>query len=163
MHVRVSPQPLPAAPLPSTASLALPCRGLWETPGPFPLIPQCLPAGVARMPPPEPWGLPMPTPPPLQQRRRKFPPTTGSVVLPGILGQLEQEGTPDPPGFTLPSCCLFPPVFKLSPGLSLLATAPNTNFSFFFFSPILFGRTKKLREGENNGERKIPAALFHRS
>lgn len=66
LHVRVSPEFLACCPPPqgpllpplsSQPSCSLQRKGLWETPGLFPPIPQCLPAGTACMPCPEP-GVP---------------------------------------------------------------------------------------------------------
>lgn len=101
LHVRVNPlSPLPSAPLPrallfshpsppplsSQPCCSLQRKGLWETPGLFPPIPQLLPAGAVCMPPPEPRGTPYPFPFPLLTKEKKeFQPPPGSVVLPRIL------------------------------------------------------------------------------
>lgn len=92
---------MPAAPLPGPSSLpqlssqpscSLQRKGLWETPGLFPPIPQCLPAGTACMPCPEPGGTPYPFPFPLLTKEKKeFQTTTrlcGLASYPKLCCQL---------------------------------------------------------------------------
>lgn len=100
LHVRVNPPAPGPRPSPQGPSLphpsppplsSQPCcslqrKGLWETPGLFPPIPQLLPAGAVCMLPPEPRGTPYPFPSPLLTKEKKeFQPPPGSVVLPRIL------------------------------------------------------------------------------
>lgn len=106
LHVRVNP-PVPCPPplsprpfLPSPLFPPLssqPCcslqrKGLWETPGLFPPIPQLLPAGAVCMPPPEPRGTPYPFPFPLSTKEKKeFQTTTrlcGLASYPKLCCQL---------------------------------------------------------------------------
>lgn len=99
---------MPAAPLPRASSLpqlssqpscSLQRKGLWETPGLFPPTPQCLPAGTACMPCPEPGGTPYPVPFPLLTKEKKeFQTTTrlcGLASYPKLCCQLALcgEGT----------------------------------------------------------------------
>ncbi|KAF6271570.1 hypothetical protein mRhiFer1_009666 [Rhinolophus ferrumequinum] len=106
LHVRVNPPvpcPPPLSPRPSLAHPSLPplssqpcCslqrKGLWETPGLFPPIPQLLPAGAVCMPPPEPRGTPYPFPFPLSTKEKKeFQTTTrlcGLALYPKLCCQL---------------------------------------------------------------------------
>lgn len=103
LHVRVSP--LPASPfpraLPSPHPLSSqPCcslqpKGLWETLGLFPPIPQRLPAGTACMPSLEPEGTPYPFPFPLLTKEKKVPnhhQALWSCLYPKLCCQLAQEG-----------------------------------------------------------------------
>ena len=133
LHVRVSP--LPIIPLPrvlpsphpisSQLCCSLQRKGLWETPGLFPPIPQFLPAGTACMPSPEPRGTPYPFPFPLLTKEKKeFQTSTrlcGLALYPQLCCQLapcvcvegggraqtepRTEGYPPVlPGFTLLLC-----------------------------------------------------------
>lgn len=131
-------------------------RGLWETPGLFPLSPSACPSpGAARMPPPRARGTYAHPLLPSQQRRRKFP---APLALWSCLGsragcQLRWEGTLGPLAShcsPFPSC-LLSVLLVASRGVSgTWCRHYKSTLSGSRFSLYLIGQTK-TEAGEGRG------------